>query len=126
MPQTPIDASVVVAGFSAFVRPDVTGAPVTAGGRPNRDAYVAPAAGQWGSARRNSITGPMQFTMNAAMNRTFRLDQRFNLDVQFAANNVLNHVTFSNWNTNINSTQFGLPAAANIMRTIQGSARLRF
>jgi hypothetical protein len=126
-PETPIDASIVVpGGYSSLVRPNVTGAPTTVGGRPNPAAYIAPALGQWGNARRNSITGPMQFTMNAAMNRTFRLDQRFNLDVQFAANNVLNHVAFSNWYTNINSTQFGLPAAANTMRVIQGSARLRF
>ncbi len=126
LPQTPIDSSVAVAGHSAFVRPDVTGAPLTASGRPNPAAYSAPLAGQWGNARRDSIIGPNQFTLNAAMVRTFRLDPRFNLDLQFAATNALNHVTFSSWIPIISSTQFGLPASANAMRSLQTSLRLRF
>jgi hypothetical protein len=42
------------------------------------------------------------------MVRTFRLPDKMNLDMQIAATNPLNHVTYSNWYTNINSTQFGL------------------
>jgi trimeric autotransporter adhesin len=38
----------------------------------------------------------------------------------------LNHVTYSNFYTNVNSTQFGLPSAANTMRSVQTSLRLRF
>jgi trimeric autotransporter adhesin len=126
LPQSPIDSSVAVAGHSAFVRPNVTGAPLTASGRPNPAAYSAPLAGQWGNARRDSIIGPNQFTLNAAMVRTFRLDPKFNLDLQFAAANALNHVTYTSWIPNITSTQFGLPASANTMRTLQTSLRLRF
>ncbi len=36
------------------------------------------------------------------MNRTFRLKPKINLDARLTANNVLNHVTFSSWYTNIN------------------------
>ena len=129
LPQTPIDSSVVVAGYSAFVRPNVTGAPLYAappGLFLNPAAYAPPAPGQWGDARRNGITGPNQFSLNAAMVRTFRLDSKINLDVQIAAANVLNHVSYTAWVPNINSTQFGLPAAANSMRSIQTSLRLRF
>ena len=129
LPQTPLDTSVVVSGYSAFVRPDVTGAPLydaPAGRFLNPAAFAAPLLGQWGNARRNSITGPGQFSLNAAMVRTFRLKNKLNLDVQVAAKNALNHVVFSGWVPNINSTQFGLPAAANSMRSVQTALRLRF
>ena len=54
-------------------------------------AFSAPAAGAWGTARRDSITGPDQFTLNGAMSRTFRLRNPFNLDVRIDATNLLNH-----------------------------------
>lgn len=129
LPQTPIDSSVVVAGYSAFVRPSVTGESLYAappGLFLNPAAYKAPPPGQWGDARRNSITGPSQFSLDAAMVRTFRLKSKTNLDLQIAATNILNHVTYSNWQNSITSTQFGLPAAANAMRSLQTSLRLRF
>jgi hypothetical protein len=129
LPQTPIDSSVSVAGYSAFVRPNVTGAPLyaaPAGLFLNPAAYAAPPPGQWGNARRDGITGPAQFSLNAAMVRTFRLDAKVNLDAQIAATNVLNHVAYTSWISNIDSTQFGLPEAANAMRSIQTSLRLRF
>ncbi len=129
LPETPLDSAVVVAGYSAFVRPNVTGAPLyaTVGNRVlNPAAYAGPAAGQWGNARRDSITGPQEFLLNGALLRTFRLPEKLNLDVQVAATNALNHVTFTDWVTNINSTQFGVPAAANPMRSLLASLRLRF
>lgn len=129
LPQTPIDSSVVVAGYSAFVRPSVTGESLYAappGRFLNPAAYKAPPLGQWGDARRNSITGPSQFSLDASMVRTFRLKSKVNLDAQIAATNVLNHVTYSNWQNSITSTQFGLPAAANAMRSLQIALRLRF
>jgi hypothetical protein len=49
-----------------------------------------------------------------------------NLDFRIAATNVLNHVTFTSWDSTINSAQFGLPAAANAMRSMQVTLRLRF
>ncbi|WP_229738965.1 TonB-dependent receptor [Edaphobacter dinghuensis] len=129
LPQTPIDSSVVVSGYSAFVRPSVTGESLYAappGLFLNPGAYKAPPLGQWGNARRNSITGPSQFSLDASMVRTFRLKPKVNLDLQIAATNVLNHVTYSTWQSSITSTQFGLPAAANSMRSLQTSLRLRF
>jgi hypothetical protein len=127
LPETPLYAADVIAGYSSLVRPNVTGAPLYRGsGFVNPLAYTAPAAGQWGDARRDSITGPDVFTMNAVMNRTFRLTSKLNLDGQVSATNVLNHVTYSSWYNNINSTQFGLPTLANAMRDLQTALRLRF
>jgi len=129
LPETPLEAATLVASYPSLVRPNLTGAPLyagTAGRFVNPLAYTAPATGQWGDARRDSITGPVQFTTSAVMLRTFRLPDKVNLDIQIAASNPLNHVTYSNWYTNVNSTQFGLPAAANTMRTVQTTLRLRF
>ncbi len=129
LPETPIDAGQVISGYTSFVRPNVTGKPLyaaPAGFHLNSAAYAAPAAGQWGNARRDSITGPDEFTVNVAMVRTFRLTPKMNLDSQIAAANALNHVTYGSWVTNINSTQFGLPESANTMRDVQLALRLRF
>jgi hypothetical protein len=99
---------------------------------------MAPSAGAWGDAGRNSITGPEQFTFNASLQRSFRLKDRYNLDLRVDSTNLLNHVVFTSWNTTLNPTSnpalspasnsplFGLPAAANAMRSLQTTMRLRF
>jgi hypothetical protein len=130
LPETPIYLSVVPGtGVTGSIRPEYTGAPVYAaqpGFFLNPAAYTAPASGQWGNAGRNSIIGPGQFTLNTSMGRTFRLKGRFNLDLRVDAANLLNHATFTSWYTNITSPQFGLPIAANSMRSMQTTLRLRF
>jgi hypothetical protein len=130
LPQTPIYfATVDGTGFTGTIRPDYTGQPVYAapgGLYLNPAAYTAPASGGWGNAARNSITGPAQFTLNASLGRTFRLTDRFNLDLRIDSTNALNHVTYTDWNTTINSPQFGLPVNANAMRSMQTTLRLRF
>jgi hypothetical protein len=129
LPETPLEGAVLVAGYTAAVRPNVTGASLyggTNGAALNRGAYTAPASGQWGNARRDSITGPGQFSLDTTLTRTFRLPDKLSLDAQIVAANALNHVTYASWVTNVNSTQFGLPTTANAMRTVQTSLRLRF
>jgi hypothetical protein len=130
LPETPVYlAAVPGTGFTGTIRPDYTGAPLYSaptGLSLNPAAYAAPAAGQWGNAGRFSIIGPGEFSMNASIGRTFRLHGRLNLDLRFDSTNVLNHPTFTNWTTTINSTQFGLPAAVNPMRSVQTTLRLRF
>jgi hypothetical protein len=139
LPETPILlAAVPGTGFTGTIRPDVTGAPVYAGSgltHLNVAAYKAPAAGRWGDAGRDSIEGPVQLTTNSSIARTFRLKDHFTLDVRVDGTNVLNHVTYTSWNnvvpfTGLNtapdSTTFGLPSAANPMRSLQITTRLRF
>ena len=58
--------------------------------------------------------------------RTFRVNERVSMDLRVDSTNVLNHVTFTNWNTTVNSSQFGLPVRANAMRTLQPSLRVRY
>jgi hypothetical protein len=130
LPQTPIYLIPVQGtGVTGTIRPDYTGAPLYSapdGLHINPAAFVAPPRGYWGNAGRNSITGPAQFTLSASLGRTFRVSDRLNLDMRVDATNALNHVTYTEWNTIINSTQFGLPAAANAMRSMQTTLRLRF
>ncbi len=129
-PLTPVYvAAVRGTGVTGSIRPDYTGAQVYAAPRGfflNAAAFAPPAAGQWGNAGRNSITGPGQFTLNASMGRTFRLSDTLNMDLRVDSTNALNHVTYPSWNTNITSAQFGLPGSANAMRNVQTSVRIRF
>jgi hypothetical protein len=130
LPETPIYlAAVPGTGITGSIRPDYTGAPI--GAAPsglflNPAAYSAPLPGQWGTAGRDSIIGPAEFTLNGSLARTFRLHGRYNLDVRMDATNLLNHVTFPSWDTIVNNTQFGEPTTANPMRSMQATMRLRF
>jgi hypothetical protein len=147
LPETPIDAAVTASGsgVNGTVRPNLVASPyanLQPGYFLNSTAYSAP-AGAWGTARRDSIEGPDQFTMNAMMLRTFRLHDRTSLDAQLSATNVLNHVVLTSYNTTwtppvskpcstgtgeclVPSTTFGAPLGANAMRTIALQFRLRF
>jgi len=67
-----------------------------------------------------------QFTLNASMQRTFRLSDRYSATLRIDSVNTLNHPTFPNWSTVIASAQFGLPSNANAMRSIQTTLRVTF
>jgi hypothetical protein len=129
-PLTPVYlAAVRGTGVTGSIRPDYTGASIydaPAGLSLNPAAIAAPQSGRWGNAGRNSIIGPGQFTLNAAMARTFRMSDRVNADFRIDASNALNHVTFPSWNTTFGNRQFGLPMTANAMRSLQTTFRVRF
>jgi hypothetical protein len=128
LPQTPVFIR-PINGFTGTFRPDVTSISVydaPAGLHLNPAAYQAPAAGQWGNAGRNTITGPKQFSLNASLTRTFKMSDRVNMDLQIQAQNVLNHVTFTNYVTTVGDAQFGLARNPNQMRVVNTSMRLRF
>jgi hypothetical protein len=129
-PLTPVYlAAVRGTGVTGSIRPDYTGAPLydaPPGLFLNPAAVAAPVPGQWGNAGRHSIIGPQHFTVNASLMRTFRIRDRVNADLRFDSTNALNHVTYPSWNTTVTSSQFGAPMAANAMRTMQVTTRLRF
>ncbi|HEV8214398.1 MAG TPA: hypothetical protein VGP95_01145, partial [Gemmatimonadaceae bacterium] len=116
-------------GVIGTIRADLTGAPVDAtpsGYYLNPAAYAVPSPGHWGTAGRNSIRGPRQFGLNAALTRSFPWGNRVNMDWRIDALNVLNSVTYSSINTLVGTPQFGLPNVANTMRRLQTSLRVRF
>jgi hypothetical protein len=127
-PLTPVYGGQAVpnTGILAAIRPDYTGAAVYAappGRFLNAAAWSQPAAGQWGNAGRNSITGPGTFFLNASLQRGFA-DNKF--DFRLDVTNALNHVVFGSWVANVSSLQFGLPTAPNAMRVVQVNIRWRF
>ena len=130
MPETPTyQAAVPGTGFTGTIRPDATGSSVYAAGpglHLNLAAYAAPVAGQWGTAGRDSITGPNEFSLDTSLERTFHPTTKFNLVARVDATNVLNHAVYSGWVTTINSAQFGVPAGVNPMRSLLTTIRLRF
>jgi hypothetical protein len=130
MPETPTYlATVPGTGFTGTIRPSLTGASVyDARGKLhlNPAAYSAPVLGQWGNAGRDSITGPGQLSLDSSLERTFRPNGKYNLTVRIDSTNSLNHAVFSGWITTVNNVQFGLPASANPMRSLQTTMRLRF
>jgi hypothetical protein len=135
LPETPTYlAAVPGTGFTGTIRPSLTGSSIYAtsngamknGPHLNSTAYTAPALGQWGNAGRDSILGPGQFNLDSSLERTFRPSTKFNLTARIDATNPLNHPVFSNWITTVNSVQFGLPASASQMRSLQTTIRLRF
>ncbi|MEJ2111709.1 MAG: TonB-dependent receptor [Acidobacteriota bacterium] len=130
LPLTPVyPVAVAGTGVSGPVRPDYTGADIydaPPGLYLNPDAYRAPATGHWGSAARNSITGPSTFTLSASLHRTFQTSASTNCEVGVDVSNLLNHVSFTSWNTTLGSARFGLPTSANGMRNVQTTIRWRF
>ena len=116
-------------GITGSLRADATGLPVNAAasGQPfNYLAFAIPAAGQWGNAGRDTITGPTQFSLNGSLGRTFRVTERKSIDLRFDATNALNHVTFSSFNTSIGSNNLGLLSGPSNMRSMTATLRFRF
>jgi len=131
LPETPIILSRVASGtgVTGTVRADYIGGSLAAalpGYGFNTAAFANPLSGQWGDAGRNIITGPMQFGLNASAGRVFRVGERRSFDLRFDSTNVLNHVTYSSWNTTFGGPLFGLPSGANAMRSMQLTLRFRF
>ncbi len=129
LPENPLfPAEVPGTGVNNLIRPDLTGAPIYSSGPAhlNAAAYAPPVAGQWGTAGRNSITGPNQFSFTSQLARTFRPHGKWYLDFEVNSTNTFNHPTISNWINDVESTQFGLPAGANAMRSVQTVIYLRW
>ncbi len=92
----------------------------------NPAAFTLPPAGHFGNAGRNTITGPSSFSINSAIGRSFSLGERRRIELRLEANNLTNHVNFSNVNTVVNASNFGLPVSAGAMRSLSMVVRFRF
>jgi hypothetical protein len=129
LPETPIYfVDVPGTGVTGSLRPDVTGESVYAAPKGlflNPEAFRLPVPGNWGDASRNSIRGPSQFGLNASLGRVLRW-RSSSMDLRVDVTNVLNHVSYKDWNTTVNSAQFGLPNSVNEMRSVQSTLRVRF
>ncbi len=109
-------------------RADATGLPVESGadGFFNLAAFGIPPAGRFGNAGRNTIPGPGALSANLSVSRSFRLTDRHRVEFRIDGANFTNHVAYTGLATVVNATNYGLPTAAQSMRSIQSSLRLRF
>ncbi len=115
-------------GGTGSERADATGQPVEAGsGYFNLAAFTAPASGQYGTAGRNTIPGQDLVSLNLTFGRSFQFgDTRRRLEFRAEANNVLNQVNITNFNTVVGSLNYGLATSASGMRTLDVVMRFRF
>ncbi len=132
-PLTPIvggnNSTTTGTGITGSVRADATGlaAEDAPAGEPfNFAAFARPAAGQWGTAGRDTIIGPAQFNLRGQISRVFRIGERRSADLQFTATNAINHVTFSGFNTTVGSNSLGLLTGPSAMRSLTATLRFRF
>jgi hypothetical protein len=111
-------------------RADSSGQNVTAGNYPffNLLAYTIPPSGRYGNAGRNTVPGLPRFTMSASFGRAFRLGavSRRYIDFRIDSGNTLNHPYITSVYTVFNASNYGMPAAAMPMRTVNLTLRYRF
>jgi hypothetical protein len=118
-------------GTAAFGtgRAQATGAGIEDGAYPyfNLLAFTLPQSGQYGDAARNTIPGLFRFSLNAALQRAWRIgDTRRQFQVRLSATNAMNHVSITNIGTTVNAANYGLPTAASGNRTVQLTMRVNF
>ena len=121
----------VNSGVNGTLRADVTGQPFTVPNPSiaewfNTAAFVAPPAGQYGNARRNSIIGPGEVLFDMAMTKLIQLHESRTLELRMSANNVFNHPIYSSIDTVLNSPTFGRVISVSSMRSVLMTARFRF
>ena len=143
LPLTPsYQASVadVARGTAGTERPNrVPGVSINSGGGSlkqwfNTAAFAPLATGQiYGTASRNSITGPGTIQNNMSLSKTMQLGDTRSMEIRATANNVFNTVQYSGVDTTLYSgvdanlaTPFGQVTSAGAMRSFQLMARFRF
>jgi len=92
----------------------------------NTAAFSSPAAGQFGTASRDSIEGPGIKVVDASLSRTVALGDTRSFEARVTAANALNIVAFTGINTTLNSPTFGQVTGPAQMRTLTVMARYRF
>jgi trimeric autotransporter adhesin len=126
------DIDDVNAGTNGTLRADlVPGQPVTPSNRSivewfNTAAFVAPPAGQYGDARRNSIIGPGSKVFDMAFTKIIPLKESRMLEFRAQATNIFNIPNYSSIDTTVNSPTFGRVTAVGAMRQFTITSRFRF
>ncbi|MGO9124518.1 MAG: TonB-dependent receptor domain-containing protein [Terriglobales bacterium] len=126
------DFSDVERGTNGTLRPDLV--PGESIGIPNPSiaewfntaAFVAPPAGQYGNALRNSIIGPPTKVFDMAFTKIVPLKESRVLEFRAQATNIFNTPHYAAIDTQVNSPTFGRVTAVGAMRAIQLTARFRF
>ena len=92
----------------------------------NTAAFIAPPAGNYGNARRNSIIGPGSKVFDMAFTKIIPLKESRMLEFRAQATNIFNIPNYSSIDTTLNSPTFGRVTAVGAMRQFTMTARFRF
>ncbi|HEY6338725.1 MAG TPA: TonB-dependent receptor [Candidatus Sulfotelmatobacter sp.] len=122
----------VNAGTNGTLRPDLVLGQSVSLAHPsiaewfNTAAFVAPPAGQYGDARRNSVIGPGSKVFDMAFTKVIPLKESRMLEFRAQATNIFNLVNYSSIDATVNSPTFGRVTAAGAMRQFTITSRFRF
>ena len=92
----------------------------------NTAAFVAPPAGQYGDARRNSIIGPGTHIFDMAFTKVIPIKEAKVLEFRAQATNIFNMPQYITIDTVVNSPTFGRVTAVGAMRQVTITSRFRF
>lgn len=121
----------VASGVNGTLRADLTGQPISVSDPTlarwfNTAAFIAPLAGQYGDAGRNTIRGPTTWNLNMSLSKTIQLGDVRGLDLRVEARNVFNTPQYTAIDTVVNHRTFGQVISVGNMRQLQLSARFHF
>lgn len=114
------------------LRPDVLAPPQTLDIRQNNgryltaDAFAVPAAGTFGNAGRNIVTGPGINNWDFSLFKNISMGERYRLQFRAEFFNVFNHAQFLRPEINIQQPAFGLITATLPAREIQFGLKFYF
>jgi hypothetical protein len=92
----------------------------------NTAAFSIP-SGHYGTAGRNTITGPGSRTVNLSMRKSVRLDENSRrLDISWQIQNLFNHPNWGSVSTTVNALNFGQVTSVRAMRSMTVDLRIRF
>jgi hypothetical protein len=89
-------------------------------------AFVAPAPLTFGNAPRSGLRAAPVFTTDATIERSFRVGDRYRLDLRGEFYNLLNHAIFNVPGFTLGAADFGVVSSARSPRMAQLAARVSF
>jgi len=92
----------------------------------NTTAVTVPAPLTGGDAGPYNIRAPGASTLDAALFKTFRFSERFNMEFRLEAFNAFNKTQFGGPDTNLQDSTFGVITSSSGQRNAQVSLRLHF
>lgn len=92
----------------------------------NTSCFVIAPIGQFGNARRGSITAPSMTVVNLELARRLHVGERYRMDLRVEGQNLFNHPNYLNLVNTVGASDFGAITAAAPMRTVDLVLRLHF
>jgi hypothetical protein len=89
-------------------------------------AFANPAPLRFGNSPRSGLRGAPLVTTDAAIERSFRVKERYHLDLRAEFYNLLNHAIFNVPGFTLGTADFGVVSSARSPRTAQIAARVGF